>query len=128
MPKKIPKSAESQAPVKTSQVKSNSTPSSEAVTECASGIRISIDAKPGAKQSSVVRIEDGAVTLQIAARAVDGAANAELIDFIAEVVGTRRQTLSIISGQTSRQKVLLLSSQSGMSAADVLQKFTDALL
>jgi uncharacterized protein len=126
MPKKS-KPPEPPAPSKTVATKSNSSSSSEAVYECPTGIRICIDAKPGAKQNSVVRIEDGAVTVQIAARAVDGAANAELIEYIAEVIGTRRQTLSIISGQTCRQKVLFLSPQSAMSATEVLSKFTGAI-
>ena len=112
-------------PVAASKKVSNS--SLEAVSECSGGIKISIDAKPGAKQNSIVRIEDGAVTVQIAARAVDGAANAELIEYVAEVIGTRRQTLSIVSGQQSRQKVLLLSAQCGMSPSEILKRFTDAI-
>lgn len=129
MPKKS-KAADSSKSTQDPKVPPKSNPSSsntcEAVSECPSGIKISIDAKPGAKQSSIVRVEDGAVTVQIAARAVDGAANAELIDYIAEVLGVRRQGLSLVSGQLSRQKVLLLSA-CAMTPVEVLQKFMDAI-
>ena len=116
MPKKVKESIpfKDAKPVAASKKVSNS--SLEAVSECS-----------GAKQNSIVRIEDGAVTVQIAARAVDGAANAELIEYVAEVIGTRRQTLSIVSGQQSRQKVLLLSAQCGMSPSEILKRFTDAI-
>lgn len=131
MPKKTSKTADSSKNTQDSKMAPSSKPTStntcDAVSECLSGLKISIDAKPGAKQSSIVRVEDGAVTVQIAARAVDGAANAELIDYIAEVLGVRRQGLSLVSGQLSRQKVLLLSAPCAMTPAEVLQKFLDAI-
>ncbi len=130
MPKKAGKSASSSTP----EENSNSNPKvkqavvhQSPVTECSMGIKISIDAKPGAKQSAVVRIEEGSVVVQIAARAVDGAANSELIEFMAEVLGLRRQNLSLVAGQLSRQKVLLISTPSPLSLSEVTQKLTDSL-
>jgi hypothetical protein len=127
MPKKTPKNEKlaGAAPSTDSGAAVNS--AACAVSECPSGIKIAIDAKPGAKQSSVVRIEDGAVTVQIAARAVEGAANSELVDFIAEVIGVRRQQLSLASGNHSRQKVLILAAPTALTVADILQKFADAV-
>ena len=42
--------------------------------------------------------------VRLAARAVDGAANAALVDFLAGALGAARRDVLIVSGATSRQK------------------------
>jgi uncharacterized protein (TIGR00251 family) len=46
------------------------------------------------------------VKLRLAAPPVDGAANAALIEFVAERLGLAKSRVRIVSGQTSRRKVV----------------------
>ena len=47
-----------------------------------------------------------AVKIRLAAPPVDGAANDELIRFVAEMLGVARSAVSIAAGQTSRLKTV----------------------
>lgn len=71
-----------------------------------SSVALSIHAKPGAKISQLIGISENVLDVQISARAVDGAANAELIDFMASVLKIKKRQISIIAGEKSRDKTL----------------------
>lgn len=60
--------------------------------------------QPGAKRTGVCGLHDGRLKLRLAARAVDGAANSALIDFLAERFGVRKRDVTIESGASSRRK------------------------
>ena len=59
---------------------------------------------------------DGAVLIRIAAPPVDGKANAALIAFVAKTLGVSKGSVSIIRGETSRNKVIRVE---GRLPADV---------
>ena len=59
---------------------------------------------------------DGAVLIRIAAPPVDGKANAALIAFVAKTVGVPKGAVTIVRGETSRNKVIRVE---GQSPADV---------
>ena len=59
---------------------------------------------------------DGAVLIRIAAPPVDGKANAALIAFVAKTLGLPKGAVTIIRGETSRNKVIRVE---GQSPADV---------
>ncbi len=61
---------------------------------------------PNAKKNQLVGIMDGAFRIKIAAKPEDHKANQELIRFIAEVVGGAQRDFALLSGATSRRKVL----------------------
>ena len=60
--------------------------------------------QPGAKRTEVVGLHGGRLKIRLAARAVDGAANAALVAFLAEALGAARRDVVIEAGATSRQK------------------------
>ena len=62
---------------------------------------------------------DGAphLRIRIAAPPVDGAANAALVRLIAKAAGARRSDVSLISGEGSRLKRLLIAGDPGLLAA-----------
>jgi hypothetical protein len=60
--------------------------------------------QPGAKRTEVSGLHDGRLKLRLAARAIEGAANAALIDFLAEKFGVRKSDVRIESGEGSRRK------------------------
>ena len=59
---------------------------------------------------------DGAVLIRIAAPPVDGKANQALIAFVAKTLGLPKGAVTIIRGETSRNKVIRVE---GQSPADV---------
>ncbi|MDT7928209.1 DUF167 domain-containing protein [Tepidimonas sp.] len=60
--------------------------------------------QPGARQTRVVGEHDGKPKLQLHAPPVDGAANAELVSFVAQRCGVSRSRVRIVQGHTSRTK------------------------
>jgi uncharacterized protein (TIGR00251 family) len=68
--------------------------------------RISIKVHPRAKRSAVAGRYGDAWKLDLAAPPVDGKANDECIRFFAELAGVPRARVRIVTGLTSRMKVV----------------------
>jgi len=71
---------------------------------------------PRASRTEVVGVIDGILKIRLKAPPVDGAANEELIKFLAKVLGVSKSDVEIIAGQTARTKRLRVA---GATAADV---------
>jgi uncharacterized protein (TIGR00251 family) len=80
------------------------------------GVRISVQVKPRASRSGIIGIKQGALIVALGARPVAGAANEELVEVLAGVLGVRRAAVTIASGVASRRKLLDVR---GVSVADV---------
>lgn len=90
------------------------------VMRCGPVLRITVQARPGAKKNSIDEVTAEYVGIHIAARPQEGAANQELCEFVAEVLGLRRREVAISPASAkSRSKVLEVSS-STLSAEAVL--------
>lgn len=72
------------------------------------GSTISLYIQPGAAKSEVSGEYDGRLKIKIKARPVDGEANAGLIEFLAEILKISKAKIHLISGESSRQKVILV--------------------
>ena len=68
--------------------------------------RISIYVQPRASKTAVAGVHDGAVKIRLAAPPVEGAANAALVEFIAERLDIAKSRVRVVAGQSSRRKVL----------------------
>jgi uncharacterized protein YggU (UPF0235/DUF167 family) len=53
-------------------------------------------------------LADGALRIRLAAAPVDGAANAALLRFLADALDVPRSRLTIVSGEASRRKRIVL--------------------
>jgi uncharacterized protein len=71
-----------------------------------SSVRIDVYVQPRASRTVVAGEHDGAVKIRLAAPPVDGAANAALIEFIAERLHIARSRVRVAAGHTSRRKVI----------------------
>lgn len=69
-------------------------------------MRISVRATPNAKKSEVVETSPGVFKVKVNAKAVDGAANIRLIEILAEHFKVPFGAIRIMSGATSREKVI----------------------
>lgn len=61
---------------------------------------------PNAKRDEVSGEYGDAVKVKVAAPAVDGKANAALLEFIAEILGVPPRTVSLLHGEKSRDKLV----------------------
>lgn len=82
------------------------------------GVRFPVRVQPRASRSEIVGMHGDAVKIRLSAPPVDGAANDALVALIAEVLGVGRRAVRIVSGETSRSKVVEVE---GVTAAAVLR-------
>jgi hypothetical protein len=71
---------------------------------------VEVDVQPGSKQSGVVGFEPWRGRLKVAVRSppVDGAANAELVEIMAESLGVKSSRVSVEAGATNRRKTIAI--------------------
>jgi len=75
------------------------------------GVVLSVSVSPGAKKSEVIGpTPDGFLKIRLAAAAIEGKANKELIRFLSEFLELRKSDIEIISGETSRKKRIFIQS------------------
>lgn len=64
--------------------------------------------KPGAKQNHITDTDANEIGVQIAAPPKDGEANDELRDYLCDVLQVKKSQLSLVAGQKSRNKTVLI--------------------
>lgn len=69
-------------------------------------VRFEVHAKPRAKRSRIVGAREGALEVAIGAPPVDGAANAELVRFLADALGVPKRSVEIVRGEGSQKKLI----------------------
>ncbi len=67
---------------------------------------LAVHAQPGAKASGIAGVHGDALRVRIAAPAVEGKANAELVRFLAEQFGVARSRVTLLRGDSGRRKVV----------------------
>jgi uncharacterized protein YggU (UPF0235/DUF167 family) len=69
-------------------------------------VRVTIRVRPGASKTGVGGEHDGALVVRVAARAVDGQATEAALAAVASAFGVRRRAVTLVTGATSRTKVV----------------------
>jgi hypothetical protein len=69
-------------------------------------VRVRVRVQPRASRTEVAGEHDGSLKVRVAASPVDGAANDELVRFIARRVGVAPSRIRIVRGEASRSKVV----------------------
>ena len=87
-------------------------------------VTFAVRGQPRASKSGVAGELDGVLKIRLAAPPVEGRANEELIRVLAELFEAPRQRIAILSGQTSRNKVV---SVSGISIGEAERVLAEAL-
>lgn len=80
------------------------------------GCTLPVRVHPGAKRNAITGTHDGAVKISLTTPPTDGRANEALIAFLAERLNIPRSRIALVSGQTSRSKVLRIT---GLNATEV---------
>ncbi|MFI5208224.1 MAG: DUF167 domain-containing protein [Gemmatimonadales bacterium] len=81
--------------------------------------RLVVHVQPRAKKSEVAGRHGDAIKVRLQAPPVDGAANEELVRFLAESLGIARRSVTIVGGHTSRRKTVEIE---GLGAEDLAQR------
>ena len=69
-----------------------------------------VRAQPGARKSEFAGLADDRLRIRLAAPAVENKANKELVAFLAKALGLRPSRVTLLSGETGRQKLLHIES------------------
>lgn len=72
-------------------------------------LTLSLHVQPGAKKTEFAGLHGDALKLRLAAPPVEGKANAALLVFLAKFCGVSRSAVTLVSGDTSRQKVVKIA-------------------
>jgi uncharacterized protein len=70
------------------------------------GVRLTLQVQPRASRTELAGLHGGALKIRIAAAPVDGAANLELLRFLAARLGVARSRLELVAGSGARRKVV----------------------
>jgi hypothetical protein len=94
-----------------------------AIQESAKGISFAVKVHPRARKNAITGTIGDALKLALTAPPVEGRANQAVIEFFADLFQIPRSSVTITSGETSRNKVVRVS---GISRAAVEQRLSGA--
>jgi uncharacterized protein len=87
------------------------------------GAALTVRVTPRARRTEVAGVlEDGTLRIRVTAPPVEGRANSALVEFLAEVLGTRKSRVEIVAGEKGLDKIVTIA---GMAAEDVQRKLQD---
>ena len=94
------------------------------VKEVVGGVTFAVKVHPRARKNAITGTVGDALKLALTARPVDGKANQAVIDFFADLFAIPRSSVTIASGETSRNKIVRIA---GVSKAVAEQKLAENL-
>ncbi len=72
------------------------------------GVTLPVRVTPRANKTQIAGEQDGVLKIKLAAPPVEGAANTALCEFLAGEFGLRKSAVTLVTGHTSRHKVVRL--------------------
>jgi hypothetical protein len=78
------------------------------IKETANGVIFHIHVVPKSAKNEVAGIQGDAVKLKINAPPAEGQANAACVKFLSEILGVRKNQVTIVSGHKSRKKTVAI--------------------
>ena len=91
------------------------------IREKSTGIQFKIQVQPRSSQNKIVGLHGDALKVKLTSPPVDGAANKMCITYLAKCLGKPKSSLEIVSGHTSRTKLILLKSKDKSEFAGLKQ-------
>jgi len=85
------------------------------------GVLLEVYAQSGGRCSEILGKHGDRLKIRLNAPPVDGKANEELISFLAQKLGLSGKAVSLIRGETSRQKTILIQGLSVAQCEDNLK-------
>ena len=85
------------------------------------GVQLELQIQPRASRTEFAGVYGEYLKVRLAAPPVDGAANRELVRFLSVALEVPRRDVLLLSGETSRRKVVRLA---GVALGDVLARLS----
>lgn len=82
-------------------------------------VRFNVRVQPRASKTEIAGIHGDALKIRLSAPPVDGAANAALIEFLAEIFAVSRRAVMILAGESSRLKIVEVDGITERAVLDV---------
>jgi uncharacterized protein len=76
------------------------------------GLMIFLHVQPGASKAAIVGILDDRIKVSVTKKALDGAANEAVLELLADSFNLKKASVSLLKGDKSRQKTVLLEGNS----------------
>ena len=89
------------------------------IRDTTAGVTFAVKVQPRAKRNAITGEVGDALKLALTAPPVDGRANEACIEFLANLLKVPRSSVTIASGETSRNKVVRVA---GVSADDIRRR------
>ncbi|HLK34589.1 MAG TPA: DUF167 domain-containing protein [Terriglobales bacterium] len=83
------------------------------------GCSFTVKVQPRARKSAITGVVGDALKITLTAPPVEGKANQACVEFLAEILNVPRSSVTIVSGQTSRNKVVRIT---GRTTAEVEER------
>ncbi len=91
-------------------------------TDAEGAVLLKVAARPGASRSAVQGLAGDALKVAIQAPPEKGKANDELVRFLAKALGLRRPQVTLVKGDTSRDKVVRIEGLSAEALRAALER------
>lgn len=69
-------------------------------------LTLTVHIQPGAKRTEIIGLHDNALKIRVAAAAIEGQANASLLEFLRKAFKVPASRISVKHGEHSRRKVI----------------------
>jgi len=93
------------------------------VNETTRGVSFAIKVQPRARKNAITGVVGDALKLAVTAPPIEGRANHAVIEFFADLFAIPRSSVSIASGETSRNKIVRVT---GITAERVRERLSAA--
>jgi len=84
---------------------------------------LKIIVKPRAKQTRFLGMHDNMVKLGVASPPVDGKANKEIVEYLADFFGVKKKEVEIIVGEHSRRKICSIGKLNEKKVREKVEKY-----
>ena len=85
-------------------------------------VELRIHCQPRASKTEIVGLHGDALKVRVASLPVEGQANTELCQFLAQFFGVSRQEVQVLSGKSARQKRVLIQGKTAQDIQDSLSQ------
>ncbi|HEY3316485.1 MAG TPA: DUF167 domain-containing protein [Bacillota bacterium] len=92
--------------------------------EVADGVVVPVRVQPRSSRSKVGGTRGGALVVRVTAPPVEGEANRALLVTVADWLGVRRSQVTLVAGETSRQKRVLVTGITQEAVADAVSRLS----
>jgi uncharacterized protein (TIGR00251 family) len=84
-------------------------------------IRLELKVTANASRNEIAGFTEGVLHVRIAAPPVKGKANMELVAFLSKMLGIKKNSISIVKGQASRNKLIAIE---GLNSEDIMRRLS----